>query len=385
MKILVYCQHVLGIGHLARTIGILEALAGHEVVLVLGGPEVAMPIPTHVRVVRLPGLRMDARFSGLQPVAAGEALEEIKEARRTRLLRLFARFRPRVLLIELFPFGRNSFRFELEPLLEAAGRENDCRVVCSVRDILVERENRAKFEHRAVERLNRWFDLLLIHSDPDLVPLELTFSRMAGIRIPVRYTGFICRRPAPGARARIRGQLRLAPGERLVVASAGGGSVGHRLLAAALAAHRLASATIRLQVFTGPYLEESLFAGLRQLAAAGARVERFSGHFPDWLAAADLSISMGGYNTTMDGIAAGCPALIHPFAQNREQRLRAELLRSRAPLYLLNDDDLEPARLATLMESRAGQSAPLSTKERDSGIRLDGGAESARILTRKEP
>lgn len=383
MKILVYCQHVLGIGHLARTMGILEALAGHEVVLVLGGPDTSLRLPAHVRVVRLPALCMDARFSGLRAVAAGRDLEDIKDERRSRLLELLARFRPRVLLIELFPFGRNSFRFELEPLLEAARHRPGCRVVCSVRDILVERENRTRFEQRVVERLNRWFDLLLIHSDPDLVPLELTFGRTDDIRIPTRYTGFICRWPEPGARERIRNQLGLGSRERLVVASAGGGSVGHRLLAATLAAHGLTAAGIRLQVFTGPYLEPTLFHELTGQAGNRARVERFNERFPDWLAAADLSISMGGYNTTLDTIAAGCPALIHPFAQNREQRLRTRLLGSRAPLFLLGDDDLDPARLATIMEERlAGSAAAGADQQASTGrIRMNGGPVSARILT----
>ncbi len=386
MKILVYCQHVLGIGHLARTMNILAALEGHEVVLVLGGPETAISVPAHVRVVQLPPLRMDARFSGLQAVAGDRSLETIRTERRTRLLDLFARFRPRVLLVELFPFGRNAFRFELEPLLDAAGRRHDCRVACSVRDILVERDNREKFERRVIERLNHWFDLLLIHSDPDLVPLDLTFSRMDEIRIPVHYTGFICRRPGPEAGARIRHRLSLVPGERLVVASAGGGSVGHRLLAAVLAAHRrLAAPPCRLRIFTGPYLDAPLFARLVREAGPGARVRRFTDRFPDWLAAADLSISMGGYNTTLDTVAAGCPALIHPFAQNREQRLRAELLQPCAPLTLLGDDDLEPEPLATLVHARlTDHHRAADGPGRRCTIRLDGGPVSARILTGDE-
>ncbi len=36
MKILVYCQHVLGVGHFFRTLEICRALAGHDVVLVSG-------------------------------------------------------------------------------------------------------------------------------------------------------------------------------------------------------------------------------------------------------------------------------------------------------------------------------------------------------------
>ena len=81
---------------------------------------------------------------------------------------------PNLLLIELFPFGRKAFRFELDPLLAEidAGRLPACKVVCSVRDILVEKENAAKHESRAVDILNRQFDALLVHADPRVVRLE---------------------------------------------------------------------------------------------------------------------------------------------------------------------------------------------------------------------
>ena len=53
MKILIYCQHVLGIGHLFRTIEICKALHHHDVLLVTGGPPVETALPRHVREFRL--------------------------------------------------------------------------------------------------------------------------------------------------------------------------------------------------------------------------------------------------------------------------------------------------------------------------------------------
>ena len=50
-----------------------------------------------------------------------------------------------------------------------------CRVVCSVRDILVEKEKQEKHELRAILILNDYFDTVLVHSDPSLVKIEETF------------------------------------------------------------------------------------------------------------------------------------------------------------------------------------------------------------------
>ena len=87
------------------------------------------------------------------------------------------------------------FGFELEPLLAdiRKGRFGQIRSVCSLRDILVEKKDPTAYEERVIRRLNRHFDALLIHSDPEILRLEETFSRVADINIPVAYTGFIYR------------------------------------------------------------------------------------------------------------------------------------------------------------------------------------------------
>jgi predicted glycosyltransferase len=95
------------------------------------------------------------------------------------------------------------------------------------------------------------------------------------------------------------------------------------------------------------------------------------------LAAADLSVSMGGYNTTMNLLAARVPrALIWPFGQNREQRLRMERLGGTAPFHLLTDGDLAPETLAVRVSALLDQPpGPVGT------VRLDGAEYSARWLT----
>jgi predicted glycosyltransferase len=86
---------------------------------------------------------------------------------------------------------------------------------------------------------------------------------------------------------------------------------------------------------------------------------------------------MGGYNTTMNLLAARVPrALIWPFGQNREQELRVGRLKGRAPFHLLADDDLVPEalakRIATLLARPPG---PVGA------VRLDGADYCARWLT----
>ncbi len=378
MNLMVYCQHVLGIGHLCRILLILQRMVGHRVTLVLGGPPVSVRFPDHVRVVQLSGLQMDEEFSGLLPVEPGQEVAAIKEQRTRQLLDLFNDLQPDLLLVELFPFGRNAFCFELLPLLEQVREQQTCRVVCSVRDILVERDNRIKFEQRVVDRLNNYFHLLLVHGDPELIRLDETFSRMEDINIPVSYTGYICQPPSSGDREKMRKKLHLENEDQLIVVSAGSGSVGTSLLQAAVNTFPLLAPArrMRMQIFTGPYMVESDFSQLSAAMTSNVRVDRFSDDFPAWLAAADLSISMGGYNTTMNLVAAGCRALVYPFGQNREQRMRASRLEKRGHLQLLADTDLVPNGLAEKITSL------LATTPRPPAVMLDGAARTVTRLTR---
>jgi predicted glycosyltransferase len=380
MKIVLYCQYVWGMGHLFRSLELARALAGHRVILVAGGQEVAVDLPGHVELVRLPGLLMDERFTTLMPEVPGRSLAAIKAERVHALAALFERIRPEVFLIELYPFGRTAFGFELEPLLAAIRRGAYGRVgtVCSLRDVLVEKRDPPAYEARVLETLNRWFDLLLIHSDERLLPLGETFSRIGDIRIPKVYTGFVAARPDAEKGRALRDDLGLPPGGKLIVASCGGGRSGYRLLKSVLEVCRRLGGRLplRLEAFCGPFMEAAEFHELYALRAAGLTVQRFTPHLLDHLAAADLSISLAGYNTCMNLLATGVPALVLPYAGQREQPLRAAKLAPHLPWEVLGPDDLDPERLACAIERGLDLRRPAAA----AAFNLEGAATTARCL-----
>ncbi len=183
---------------------------------------------------------------------------------------------------------------------------------------------------------------------------------MADIRIPVVYTGFVTPRPRKGDRAAIRHKLGMDDGSRLIVASAGGGKVGFVLLDAVIRAFGMISreADIHLQVFTGPFMENDAIRRLQEMGTDRIAVSRFTPDFPAWLSAADLSVSMAGYNTCMNILAARVPSLVWPFAQNREQRLRAGRISEMGGMRILEDADLSPDHLADLMSRILTEGTP---------------------------
>lgn len=391
MRIVFYAQHVLGIGHLVRSLSLAQALAPRPVHLVTGGAEVPLPLPENVRHTPMPGLMMDADFSRLLLVRNGAAdptsseaeVARVQEERRAILARLMEEVRPDVFLVELYPFGRKRFGFELDPVLAAVreGAYGSCLPVCSVRDILVEKADQVRYETRVLKRLNRYFKGVLVHGDAAFLDFSETFTRASEIAPDLRHTGYVVpSAPRHEDGLALRQELGLAEGEPLLVASAGGGAVGVELLRASIAASLRLAKTLphRLCLFTGPYLDEAAYRELTASAPAFVRVRRFTSRFPTYLAAADGSLSMAGYNTTMNLLAANLAGLVLPFAQNREQTMRATRLAERGLLRLLAPEDLDETVLRDRIQEMLAQPRPEPASARPS---LQGARLSAEILT----
>src|ERR1051326_209680 len=159
-RLLFYCQHSLGMGHLIRSSAIAEGLASDfDVVFLNGGPlPEGQKLPAKVEIINLPPLGFDSEMQLLS--RDGTHTVEQAQQRRVEIMRkALCSARPEVLLIELFPFGRKKFAGELISLLEDARTSGaPPLVVCSVRDILVERNQ----HHYALawHRANRYFDAI---------------------------------------------------------------------------------------------------------------------------------------------------------------------------------------------------------------------------------
>ncbi|WP_319541408.1 glycosyltransferase [uncultured Pseudodesulfovibrio sp.] len=379
MRIVFYCQHVLGVGHMFRSLEIVKGLKDHEVILVTGGAEVDFDPPANMTQIQLPGLMMDSKFTRFIPLEEGAEVDEVLVRRLRQFKEIMTEYQPDIFMVELFPFGRKKFRFELLPILKKVrkGEYGKCKAVCSVRDILVEKNDMQRQVERVHGYLNPNFDHVLVHSDPNLVKLDETFPGVEGIVPEVHYTGYVARKPDPAQTAALADELNLGD-TPLIVASVGGGHIGHDMLTGIMGASPILNETHphKLVMFTGPYATEEHFQGLQEKAAAYEHitVKRFTKRFLAYLELARLSVSLGGYNTTMNLLATNTFGLMYPFLQNREQNMRARRIEEKGGLRVITSDDLEPTLLASHMAKALDkEAAPL-------GLDLNGGPNSARIL-----
>jgi predicted glycosyltransferase len=373
IRVLFWVQHLLGTGHLRRALTLARAMAeaGLRVVVASGG----MPAPwlgaNRVELIQLPPVRAsDLTFASLLDEHDRPVDHRLLAMRRERLLALFRELRPQVVITEMFPFGRRAFRSELIPLLEAAAaaRPRPWRL-CSVRDVLVRKPDPEGYAWM-LEQARAHYDRVLVHTDPRLIPFELTFPHARELGARLVETGYVVEPPAPPS----------AEGRGEVLVSAGGGRVGAALLEAAITARdrsRLRERPWRL--IAGGNLAGATYEGVRIALPEGCILERQREDFPALLANSLLSISQAGYNTVLEGLRFQKPMVLVPFetATETEQRTRAERLVQLGLAEVVWESGLTPQRLAGAVDRAFGR-LPGAWPD----VALDGGLRTARLVAR---
>jgi predicted glycosyltransferase len=365
-RVLLYVQHLLGIGHLVRASRIASALkdAGLDVAVVMGGMPIAGFPEPDIRVIALRPLKAAPGFSALLDMDGTVVSEEAKEHRRDFLLSVVKEFRPHVVVTEAFPFGRRQMRFELVPMIDLARRmQPRPLIVSSIRDILQEKAKPARSEETA-RIVQDCFDLVLVHGDPAFSRIEETFPLASLFAEKIVYTGLVARSHSAPA------------GEHFdVLVSAGGGTAGTRLIVESVKAAKLLPESLRWCVITGPNLpaEKSSLSS----PPSNLRIFAFRADFQGLLASAGVSISQAGYNTVCDILQANCRSVLVPFAEGgeTEQTTRAKRLETLGLAQVLSEDSLSPMSLATAVTRALRAKRPIGNS-----LDLRGAQHAAEIL-----
>lgn len=370
-RLILYCQHSLGMGHLVRSLALADALTKtFDVVFLNGGrwPD-AFARPQDVSVIDLPPIGM-AEDGSILSLDETLSVDQAKQRRTAMIAEIVRRRPPAAVLIELYPFGRKKFRFEIDPLIRAS---HGAVIACSVRDMLVHaRHDQQRHDDRAAATLNDQFHCVIVHSDETFARLEETFKPSFPLRTPVVYSGFVVpeRKTPPPLRC-----------ERILV-SAGGGVVGGPLFRAAIEAYpeiRRATGLV-MTVVAGPFLPEDEWRMLKAAAERmnGVTIMRATPDLFSMMAASTLSVSQCGYNAALDILRSGATALVVPFVREREteQMTRARRLEALGAVSVLHPDDAGAGALAAnIIALHAAAHDDIRPR-----LKMDGARETAAIL-----
>jgi predicted glycosyltransferase len=340
-RFILYSHDGCGLGHLRRNLAIASAVTEEDpdasVVLLTGCIELGVQgLAPNVEIVALPSLRKlgigryGARRLPLSP-------NELRILRSGIISAAVDSFRPDVLLIDKHPMG---VRGELRPAIESL-RAWGGRAVLGLRDILDEPATVRDewWRDGVLEFTEAHCDRLLIYGNPNVFDFAGEYGLPAALAGRARYCGYVVNPPQPAVATR-------RAGRPTILATAGGGEDGSRLLEAFVAA--AATAQWDAIVVAGPQSSPVNRRALRQQALS-ARVE-FHDSVPDlsaWLPQIDALVSMGGYNTLSEALSFGTPTLCVPRAHPRsEQLIRARSFAGLDLLRMIEPDRLSPDAVA---------------------------------------
>jgi predicted glycosyltransferase len=388
--LLLYAQDRQGLGHITRSLTIARHLLGrypNAVVYLATKSGLAghFTLPERCDYIKLPSLLTP---DGWQRTALEEedAKQHFRELRGTLLRDAALGLAPDLVLVDHEPLGaKGEFAAGLRALKAA---RPDTRFVFGLRDIMDDPERiRGQWRELGVyDALEHLYDGIAVYGSPALHDVAEAYAIPWGVRPKLHYCGYIVREPPRVDPAVVRRELGLPEGAALVLATVGSGSDGFPVLDAAVAAiERLATRRpdLRAIVVTGPFMPADQRAELERRATASCRVVPAADTLR-LFADADAVVSMGGYNSVCEALAAARPMVIVPRATDKvEQAIRAELLAARGLVACVHPRELTPDRLAEAIAWALGRDrAAHARRVREVIPSFDGAARLTAYLAR---
>jgi predicted glycosyltransferase len=358
LRALFYSHDTVGLGHLRRTLllssGLKQRLGDLTTLLITGSAMAqGFRIPDGIDYIKLPCVRKlgneqyESRSLELPFDVTFRLREEI-------ILGVTATYKPDIFFVDTVPLGMKG---EIRKTLEFLRCDSPwTTVVLSMRDILDDSAHIVPLwrERGIFEAIEQFYDRVYIYGLPVVFnPLE-EYGWPETLRMRARFCGYLPRPVDRQASREIRSDL--SDGEKLILVTVGGGSDGFPIVESYLRAlPEISSRTpVSSVIVLGPEMGPEESQRLVSNSAPNARVRfvEFCDDLLPYIDAADLVISMGGYNTISEIISLGKKAVVIPrVSPRREQLIRSERLQNLGFLTMIHPSDLCPSRLASEVSS----------------------------------
>jgi len=331
VPIIMYSHDGFGLGHIRRNYliarrSVREIVSSH-ILLVTGC--IVPPfsyLPDGVDFVKLPSIvKVD---NGLwRPRTLGMGLKDFQKLRSTFIRKCAEIVKPRVVVVDYTPTG--VWR-ELVPVLDMLkNRKYPPKIILGLRDILdtPERTRHLWTREGAYEVMKEYYDKILIYGCREVFDTAGSYGLSDVLADKVTYCGYLCSEGALDSARDIRSELGLGD-SKLVVVTAGGGYDAYPMMQLCIEALRqvLKRASARAVLITGPLMNRENREALGIQAAGLPIVVLNSADTVCYINAADVVITMAGYNTLVDSVFFRKNIIVIPRnGPSAEQRLRAGL------------------------------------------------------------
>ncbi len=376
-NILMYSHDTYGLGHIRRSMAIAAHLLDPRVnILILTGSPIAgrFSFPEQIDFVRIPGMikRTNEEYLPLSiKINARHALD----IRKNIITATVKTFQPRLFIVDKEPLG---LKREVLPALQWLKRcRPETRVILGLRDIMDDAETtKADWREKGVYQiLEDLYSEIWIYGDRKFYDPIREYEIGELVSRKIQFTGYIPRKvPSPEAVQSIRKEHGLQEGERLVVVTTGGGGDGFTVMDNYLKMLESSPPPLPFKsiLITGPFMpkpeRKNVFKRARKL---GVRMYHFYRQMEKAFAAADVVVSMGGYNTLCEILSQGTISLVIPRETPRkEQLLRARTFQRQNLIDFIPWDDFTPELLRDKLTGLLEHPRPL--REAIARFRLTG-------------
>jgi predicted glycosyltransferase len=354
-NILMYCHDTYGLGHIRRTMAIAEHLRAKNInILILTGSPIVgrFPFPEQIDFVRIPGMIKKTNEEYL-PLSIKINPQHALDIRKNIITSTAKAFQPQLFIVDKEPLGLKK---EVLPTLQWLRRSLPrTKTVLGLRDIMDDAETtRQDWRKKGVyEILEDLYSEIWVYGIREFYDPIREYGISEGIGRKMHFTGYIPRKkPDEKAVEEIRRELGIRENEKMVVVTTGGGGDGYPVIDMYLTmlesmtagSHSIPFKTV---LITGPFMPAGERKKISKRAKVlGIRVHRFYRFMEKLLAAADLVVGMGGYNTVCEILTQETPCLLIPRENPRkEQLIRAEVLHEKGLVDYIPLGSCSPALL----------------------------------------
>ena len=357
-RILVYSHDTYGLGNIRRMLAIVEHLVATipdaSVLILSGSPMMqAFRLSPRIDYIKLPCLSRteegiyESKFLDLD-------YEQLLGLRADIILNTILGFDPDLMLVDKKPLGVQN---ELAPALEVLSRRaKRPKLVLLLREILDEPKATISVweKNRYHDTIKDLYDAVLVLGAADVFDTAAEYEFPQATRALLRYCGYIAKADACRPVADVRRELGIN-GQRMVLVTAGGGKDGQCLMDTALSSFARPDRPDACHVLLclGPEMNPDERNRIRDIArqTPDTSILDFTNDMMSYLGAADLVISMAGYNSVTELLTLRKSAILVPrTAPVREQWLRATRLEKLGFFSVLHPDQLTPNTLMRMVK-----------------------------------
>lgn len=351
-RLLAYSHDTYGLGNIRRMLAVCnylsDAIPELSILMVSGSPMVqSFRVKKGIDYIKLPCLsRTEADGYAVKALEAD--LNATVSLRSDLILRTVASFKPDLILVDKKPFGVERELWSALNYVQAHLPET--KLVLLLRDVLdgVESTVNVWKKQGYHDVLRRLYDLVLVVGTAAVFDAVKEYCFPPAVAEKVKFCGYIKKESEGERREALRKRLELHT-DKLVLVTVGGGEDGYHLLASYLAGlAELGEQTFDTVLICGPEMPVSQRATLREAAAQYPKVQvrEFVDDMLSYMDAADLVVSMGGYNTLSELISLQKRAIVVPRVMPvEEQWIRAQRMARLGLFEVIRPDALTPAIL----------------------------------------